>query len=103
METLYRKVAISERMPDKSGFYFTYSSSGVKKTIWFMNDKFSYVSPSYNPDYWLEEVPDPTAQLQADKEELLEALEKATDLLEAGFPEISTVKDFQSLIQKHKQ
>lgn len=48
-------------------------------------------------------IPNPTAQLKADKEELLEALEKATDLLEAGFPEISAVKDFQSLIQKHKQ
>lgn len=46
---------------------------------------------------------DPTAQLKADNAELLEALEKATDLLEAGFPEISAVKDFQSLIQKHKQ
>ena len=51
----------------------------------------------------VEEIPDPTAQLKADKAELLEALEKATDLLEAGFPEISAVKDFQSLIQKHKQ
>ena len=51
----------------------------------------------------VEEIPNPTSQLQADKAELLEALEKATDLLEAGFPEISAVKDFQSLIQKHKQ
>ena len=42
-------------------------------------------------------------KLEAENKELLEALEKATDLLEAGFPEISAVKDFQSLIQKHKQ
>ncbi|QNS40169.1 hypothetical protein H0S70_07080 [Chryseobacterium manosquense] len=41
-------------------------------------------------------------KLEAEKKELLEALEKATDLLEAGFPEISAVKDFQSLIKKHK-
>ena len=51
----------------------------------------------------LEEIPDPTTQLQADKAELLEALEKVTDLLEAGFPEISAVKESKSLIQKHKQ
>ena len=41
--------------------------------------------------------------LEAEKKELLEGLEKATDLLEAGFPEISAVKDFQSLIKKYKQ
>lgn len=41
-------------------------------------------------------------KLEAEKKKLLEALEKATDLLEAGFPEISAVKDFQSLIKKHK-
>lgn len=71
IKTLYRKVAVSERLPLKSGFYFTYAKSGTKKTIWFMNEKFSYVSPSYSPDYWLEEVPE-ESQLKADKEELIE-------------------------------
>lgn len=51
----------------------------------------------------VEEIPDPTAQLKADKAELLESLEKVTDLLEVGFPEISAVKESKSLIQKHKQ
>ena len=41
-------------------------------------------------------------KLEAEKKELLEALEKVTDLLEAGFPEISAVKESKSLIQKHK-
>ena len=69
METLYRKIAVSERYPEKTGHYFTYSESGVKKIVWFMGGDFAYVKPSYSPDYWLEEIPDPTAQLQADKEE----------------------------------
>lgn len=50
-----------------------------------------------------EEISDSTAKLQADKEELLEALEKATDLLEVGYPDISVVKESKSLIQKHKR
>jgi len=50
-----------------------------------------------------EEIPDNTTQLKANKAELLESLEKVTDLLEVGFPEISAVKESKSLIQKHKQ
>lgn len=41
--------------------------------------------------------------LESEKKELLEALEKATDLLEVGYPDISVVKESKSLIQKHKQ
>ena len=101
-ETLYRKVAVSERKP-KEGWVLTASGGWL-----FVDNKFKcphsgeeQASSSFT--HWLEEIPDPTAQLQADKAELLEALEKATDLLEAGFPNISVVKESKSLIQKHKQ
>ena len=108
METLYRKVAVSERMPDKSGFYFTYSSSGVKKTIWFMNDKFSYVSPSYNPEFWLEEIPDNEIKLQKNKEEFaIQILKKLkTKLDNMGMwsycDKTAFDEEIESLIQKHK-
>ena len=112
METLYRKVAVSERLPLKSGFYFTYTKSGRKKTIWFMNEKFSYVSPSYSPDYWLEEIPDNTQQiekLEAEKKELLEALERVIIVQDKYFGEQeihgrlrALCVEIESLIQKHK-
>ena len=47
-----------------------------------------------------EEIPDPTAQLNADKSELLEALEKLRNHY-GLFPENRT--EIESLIQKHKQ
>ena len=102
METLYRKVAVSERLPKINGNYLTdkyrsfYFSQEVNK---FMDDEGDFIYPKY----WLEPIPDTTAQLKADKAELLESLEKVTDLLEVGFPEISAVKESKSLIQKHKQ
>ncbi|MGG7470798.1 hypothetical protein ACVVIH_20600 [Chryseobacterium arthrosphaerae] len=58
MKTKYIKVSVSDRVPEKSGFYYTFSTSGIKETVWFINDSFSYVSPSFTPQYWLDEVPD---------------------------------------------
>ena len=60
----------------------------------------------------VEEIPDPTAQLQADKEELLEALEESNCVLANCSFEIKGETSYQvgvrlsnneSLIQKHKQ
>ena len=68
------------------------------------------------PKYWLEEIPDPTAQLKADKAELLEALENANYLIKSIKNDCSDsdLREYydicmkiesknQSLIQKHKQ
>ena len=63
----------------------------------------------------LRELPDPTAQLQADKAELLEALEKISKVTNEGYmtdhtdfqvweSELKQVhNEIKSLIQKHKQ
>ena len=48
------------------------------------------------------ETPDPTAQLQADKEELLEALEKVKEWGSVFGIEYSIYDEIESLIQKHK-
>ena len=110
METLYRKVAVSERLPENKGYFDTDVGNiyFLKKT--WQPSKFTrkakvnrYHEDYFEePEYWIEEIPDPTVQLKSDNEELLEALEKVTDLLEVGFPEISAVKESKSLIQKHK-
>ena len=101
METRYRKVQFEINCKDHD-------------EIWLIGKSANFI---FNPNTkngeeledflsCCEEIPDTSHQvekLEAEKKELLEALDKATDLLEAGFPEISAVKDFQSLIQKYKQ
>lgn len=106
METLYRKVAVSDDNPTDGKKLYLMEIIGTKNQRLPENED--------KRRFWLEEIHDfipetieksikMIEKLEAEKKELLEALDKATDLLEAGFPEISAVKDFQSLIQKHKQ
>ena len=185
METLYRKVAISERLPEK-GEYLT--DLGIRYLDGYKNWQLSEFSKKKKvnenheeyfeePDFWLEEVPEnksllkqneelrsalqkvknlediicfkddqvgsewlgeaealqymtneithyleeipnPNAQLQADKAELLEALDNSLKVIEwymeNTMPENENHTDFfnigmnqrteiESLIQKHKQ
>lgn len=108
METLYRKVAVSERNPTKEDIYNTsrgfLSYSKVFGWVTIQN----YTTP--NPEYWLEEIPDPTVQLKANKSELLEALEKVLVIQDKYFGELEIhgrLRAFcfqiESLIKKHKQ
>ena len=101
METQYRKVAVSERMPTDEGIYNTsrgfLSYSKVFGWVTIQN----YTTP--NPEYWLEEIPDPTAQLKADKEELLEALENLTQYGSTGEDAVEMKREIESILQKHKQ
>lgn len=123
METLYRKVAVSERVPKDKIYVGIVNTLDEIGTLFHVgNGKFSashvaFLNPEYDVTlivkYWLEEFPDPTAQLQADKEELLGMLgeikrrigiinsepdgvirETMIDMLPIGI---------ESLIQKHKQ
>ena len=101
METLYRKVAVSEE-PKHNGNYHCIFPEGHIFTIPFLkeygfHDEFTDCS---GITHYLEEIPDPTAQLQADKAELLEALEKLRNHY-GLFPENRT--EIESLIQKHKK
>lgn len=67
METLYRKVAVFERMPEEIGTYMCMVGSGQLGNYDFLGDKFE----SSVVKYWFESVPNTTTQLQADKEELI--------------------------------
>lgn len=51
----------------------------------------------------VEEIPDPTAQLKADKEELLEALKYANRMLKNSKDAMYDENYIESLLQKHKQ
>ena len=104
MGTVYRKVAVSERLPPPmTDILIKYRWSGCFEPYHYFDDLHCKDEMLNEVTHWIEEIPYHTVQLNADKAELLEALEKVTDLLEAGFPEISAVKESKSLIQKHKQ
>ena len=101
MGTIYRKVAVSEE-PKHNGNYHCIFPEGHIFTIPFLkeygfHEEFTDCS---GITHYLEEITDPTAQLQADKAELLEALEKLRNHY-GLFPENRI--EIESLIQKHKQ
>ena len=111
METLYRKVVVSERLPEK-GEYLT--DLGIRYLDGYKNWQLSEFSKKKKvnenheeyfeePDFWLEEIHDPTAQLQSDKAELLEALENLTEYGSTGEDAVEMKREIESLIQKHKK
>ena len=101
METLYRKVAVTERIPKEEEMLMTSHGWSLWNGKQFEDEDdkpISYIN------YWLEEILDPTVQLKADKAELLEALQRIINiypiLVEEDKEELLKAK---SLIQKHKQ
>lgn len=108
METLYRKVAVSERLPKEQGLYIVILENGYCVTREFLLLLGCFSGELvYKSSAWLEEIPDPTAQLKADKAELLEALEKAQNELsqfKESFGQGSElIPEIESLIQKMKK
>ena len=104
METLYRKVAVSEE-PKHNGNYHCIFPEGHIFTIPFLkeygfHDEFTDCS---GITHYLEEISDPTAQIKADKAELLEALERCNNELYFYSRQTDFVEENKSLIQKHKQ
>jgi len=110
METLYRKVQFEINCKDHD-------------ETWLIGKSANFI---FNPNTrngeelsdflaGCEEIHDPTAQLQADKAELLEALEKISKVTNEGYmtdhtdfqvweSELKQVhNEIKSLIQKHKQ
>lgn len=65
METIFRKVMCSDRLPEKNGWYFCggYDANGIKEPYglfkFTLSDKEGnpYFSTSTQPTWWLEEVP----------------------------------------------
>lgn len=115
MGTLYRKVAVSERLPkeesnyffmERGGFDFKLEAYRVSKEKFFRN----------NFNYWLEEIPDTSHQLEnleAEKKDILHFLKyfkqcvEDEDFLMVNNTDEDVVNNvlskMNSLIQKHKQ
>lgn len=104
METLYRKVAVSERLPKEEGDYFFKERGGFDfKLETYRVSKEKFFRNNFN--YWLEEIPDPTTQLKSDKEEILVALDALNENYKANNEDACEhlMSFLPSLIQKHKQ
>lgn len=82
MGTLYRKVAVSERLPPPmTDVLIKYRWNGYFEPYHYFDDLHCKDEMLNEVTHWIEEIPDPTAQLQADKEELLERLKEINSLL----------------------
>ena len=106
METLYRKVAVSEKHPKEDGFYYVFN--GLKHSTYYskllgFNYCMGQINMSNKITHYLEEIPDNTIQLKADKAELLEALERCNNELYFYSGQTDFVEENKFLIQKHKQ
>ena len=113
METLYRKVTVSERKPTKSGTYFSNEGEVFYSSI-SKEFQHNYDPHTMYPDWWLEPIePHQVEKLEADKKELLEALEDCKERLEGmnkkllkftNYSHISVyfASKLNYLIQKHK-
>ena len=82
METLYRKVAVSERIPPPmTDILIKYRWSDCFEPYHYFDDLHCKDEMLNEVTHWIEEIPNPTTQLQADKEELLERLKEINSLL----------------------
>lgn len=118
METIYRKVAVSERLPKEKGSYTVQRKEATEtyhEMYWYDGSPLNVSFWSAYIDYWLEEIPDfvsetiensiqMLSQLQKDKEELIEMLEKCKPLISKITRKGKILpSEIESLIQKHKQ
>ena len=102
METLYRKVAVSERMPPPmTDILIKYRWNNYFEPYHYFDDLHCKDEMLNEVTHWIEEIPDPNPQLQADKAELLEALEKISKVTNEGY--ITDDTDFQVWESELKQ
>ena len=83
MKTLYRKVAVSERLPEKQSFNFIKYTCGPTDSAFFSIKENKFYARRKDIEFWLEEIPDTSRQiekLEAEKKELLDALMQLCDL-----------------------
>lgn len=93
MKTKFTKVAVSERMPESSGFYFCLGGTGQKQIGYFNGQKF--VETFIDVRFWFEESPDR-------EEEMIGMLEKVYTLLFERHL-YNTADDIKKLLQSLKQ
>ena len=119
MGTLYRKVAVSERMPPPmTDILIKYRWNNYFEPYHYFDDLHCKDEMLNEVTHWIEEIPDHTVQIKSDNEELLEALDNSLKVIkwymENTMPESDNHTDFfnigmnqrseiESLIQKMKK
>lgn len=119
METIYRKVAVSERMPPPmTDILIKYRWNNYFEPYHYFDDLHCKDEMLNEVTHWIEEIPSPTVQLKSDNEKLLEALDNSRKVIEwymeNTMPESDNHTDFfnigmnqrseiESLIQKMKK
>jgi hypothetical protein len=119
MGTLYRKVAVSERMPPPmTDILIKYRWNNYFEPYHYFDDLHCKDEMLNEVTHWIEEIPSPTVQLKSDNEKLLEALDNSRKVIEwymeNTMPESDNHTDFfnigmnqrseiESLIQKMKK
>lgn len=97
MKTKYVKVPVSERLPEKSGFYNT--DQGELEFSKELGDEFYFVDgPVLNVQYWLEEKEDHSEEMKQMIEEMIFELDPST--LSGNYK--GAIKKAKQLINKVK-
>ena len=104
METLYRKVAVSERLPPPmTDILIKYRWNNYFEPYHYFDDLHCKDEMLNEVTHWIEEIPDHTVQIKSDNEELLEALENLTEYGSTGEDAVEMKREIESLIQKMKK
>lgn len=95
MKTKYIKVSVSERLPEKEGWYFIIHHNPIRSKAKYIPEYKRFYGYS-DIDFWLEEVPDM-------EEEMREMLERAFEFTSSGceVPEYLT-HEIEELLTKLK-
>lgn len=97
MKTIYIKVPVSERLPEKSGDNFIIDPNGKKAIGLFIYEEFQRL---VTPEYWLDEKPD----YEDDMIEMLEDLDHVKDdILQALDHANNSSEDYQYIFDKAKE
>ena len=109
MGTLYRKVAVSERLPPPmTDVLIKYRWNGYFEPYHYFDDLHCKDEMLNEVTHWIEEIPDTTTQIQADKAELLELMTEMKESFDhkawvTGMELKYFSSRIESLIQKMKK
>ena len=104
MGTLYRKVAVSERMPPPmTDILIKYRWNNYFEPYHYFDDLHCKDEMLNEVTHWIEEIPNPTTQLQADKAELLEALVQSDSIIRNRITGADTIEEAKFILDLRKK
>ena len=104
MGTIYRKVAVSERLPPPmTDILIKYRWSDYFEPYHYFDDLHCKDEMLNEVTHWIEEIPAPTTQLQADKAELLEALVQSDSIIRNRITGADTIEEAKFILDLRKK